>query len=218
MKKIVAISAGRKNKISDKAIQVVLNNLDFKNKFYSLSDFELLTCDACNRCVSDNLCIKDDMLNKIFKDMIDSDAIIFAGPEYWDGANAKTRAFWERICFSGRHNSYFPLEDKPGVILGISGTGKSEFVIKDISRFMQDAKIDIIKKLAIQGEYACFTCGYGEDCKVGGVYELYPHEPKINKCKIPSLNNQHPQDSQAGNNIKKELIEVADYINNLLKS
>ena len=215
MKKVIGVSSGRKNKISDKSIKIILNNLNCKSKFFSISDFDILTCDACNGCVDDNLCIKNDGLNRIFKEMIDSDVIIFAGPEYWDGANAKTRAFWERVCFSGRHNSYFPLKNKLGVVLGVSGKGRSCHVIQDITRFMEDAKINIIKKISIQGEYACFSCGYGENCEAGGVYELYPNNQKISREKIPSLANQHPENCQKRSDKRKELLKIASYINNL---
>ncbi|TYB30232.1 MAG: flavodoxin family protein [Candidatus Mcinerneyibacterium aminivorans] len=217
MNKIVAISGGRKNKISEKAIKTILSNVRSKYNFYSLSDFEILTCDACNGCVEKNKCIKDDRLNEIYANMKNCDLIIFAAPEYWDGVNAKSRAFWERICFSGRHNAYFPLKGKKGIILGVSGRGDSKHVISDLSRFMNDAQIEIMKKISIQGEFACFNCGYGENCKVGGIFELYPHNPEIKKEKIPTLTNQHPEKCDKKINKKKELIKTADYINRFFR-
>lgn len=216
MSKIIGISAGRKNKISDKSIKLILDNVNKETVFYSISDFEILTCDACLGCANTNICIKNDKLNIIKKKMIESEIIIFAGPEYWDGANAKTRAFWERICFSGRHNSLFPLKDKLGIIIGVSGDGNSQKVIGDISRFMEDAKINVIEKISIQGEYACFKCGYCENCEVGGVYELYPSNPKINKEKIPSIDNQHPENANWEENVRNELTKIAYSINNRL--
>ncbi len=218
MSKVVAISAGRTNKISEKAIEIILDKLKFDSSFFSLSNFEILTCDACNGCVKTNKCVKKDNLNKIYDEMKKSEIIIFAAPEYWDGANAKARAFWERICFSGRHNSKFPLKDKVGIIIGVSGYGDSRGVIKDISRFMKDAEINVSKKISIQGEFACFTCGCGENCNAGGIKDLYPEDTQIKKEKIPTIKNQFPHEQDKKNNKKKELLKTAEYINNLLSN
>jgi hypothetical protein len=106
--------------------------------------------------------------------------------------NAKGQAFWERACFSGRHNSVFPLEGKLGVIAAVAGTDYGEPVIKDLEAYFDDARMHIVGKISVQGEYACFTCGYGNHCPVGGFVDMYPLGTKAKPEIVPSLTNQHP--------------------------
>ncbi|GAB6098325.1 flavodoxin family protein [Halanaerocella petrolearia] len=211
---VVGISAGRKGKITESAIKSVLEKSNLSHSFYSLSNFEILTCDACNGCVEDHQCVKDDKLNEIFNAMKEAKVIIFGAPEYWDGINAKARAFWERICFSSRHNCSFPLNNKLGVIIGVSGDGDSNEAIDDLLTFTNDARIDVIEQVEIQGEYACFTCGYGEQCAVGGYVELYPLNTPITNKRTPDLVNQHPEKNKGKditnnlNNLGKKLKKI----------
>mgnify|MGYP006292678855 FL=1 len=130
--------------------------------------------------------------------------------------NAKGRAFWERVCFSTRHNSNFSLEGKLGIIIGVSGNGDSNGVIKDIKTFYSDAKINIVDKVEIQGEYACFTCGYGESCTVGGLAKLYDLPMDIKEEYVPDLCNQHPEKG-IKEDIRNNLKNVAANLNKSIK-
>ena len=178
--KWIGISAGRENKVTEKAVKTVLAASGENYDFYSLSSFEILSCDGCNGCVESHRCVKDDQLNKILAAMEQAQGIVFGAPEYWGGMNAKGRAFWERICFSTRHNEYFPLAAKAAVLVGVSGDGDSSGVINDGVEFLEDARLNIIEKIEIKGEYACFDCGFGHLCQVGGLKNFYelPVEPE----------------------------------------
>ncbi|TDO83356.1 NADPH-dependent FMN reductase [Halanaerobium saccharolyticum] len=185
--KWIGISAGRENKVTEKAVKTILKASGEDYDFYSLSSFEILSCDGCNGCVESHQCVKDDQLNQMSEAMQQAAGIVFGAPEYWDGMNAKGRAFWERICFSTRHNEYFPLADKPAVLIGISGDGNSAGVIEDGIEFMQDARLEIIEKIEIKGEYACFDCGYGHLCQVGGLKNFYDLPVKAEEIERPRL-------------------------------
>lgn len=194
---LLGISAGREDKVTEKAVKNVLKASGLPFEFYSLASFNIYTCDACNGCVESHKCVKDDKLNEIFQAMQKSAGIVFGAPEYWNGMNAKGRAFLERVCFSGRHNNHFPLADKPGVIVGVSGDGDSRAVIKDGERFFEDARINIVETIQIQGEYACFTCGYGHECDVGGLKNFYDLPVDSSRVKKPELCRQKPEDKNS---------------------
>ena len=213
MNEIIGISAGRNNKISEKAVKSVLNETNLSTKFYSLSEFEILTCDACNGCIETHRCVKNDKLNEIIEEMDKAKGIVFAAPEYWDGMNAKGRAFWERVCYSTRHNNNFPFKELKGIIIGVSGDGDSTGVINDIRKFYKDARIETISEVEVQGEYGCFTCGYGGVCQVGGLTNLYNLPKSINEEDIPDLCRQHPEKYNNGKNILSELKKAAKAFN-----
>ena len=214
---VVAVSAGRKNKISEAAANTILEAGEFSGRLFSLSEREIVPCAACNGCVESGKCVKDDGLEDILESMKKAGAIIFSGPEYWDGMNALGRAFWERVCFSTRHLGRFPLEDKIGIIVGISGDGDSRGVIEDARIFMEDARIDIADEVEVQGEYACFTCGYGDDCEVGGLAGIYDLPLEITEDIIPDLTNQCPHTNSPVSGIKKRLQKIAGEIEESLQ-
>lgn len=204
---IVGISAGREEKVTEQAVKTVLEETDEPYELYSLSSFEILTCDACNGCISTNRCVKGDKLNEIIETMIKADGIVFGAPEYWDGMNAKGRAFWERVAFSLRHNDNFPLAGKLGVIVGVSGDGDSGYVIKDIKNFFEDVKIDTISQIEVRGEYACFSCGLGHICRAGGLTNFYEIPVEKSDVIIPELCEQYPETE---NDEKDVLVELKE--------
>ena len=214
---ILGISAGRKGKITEQAIKTVLKSTDQKYKFYSLSDFEILTCDACLGCIENHMCVKNDNLNQIMDEIIKADALIFGASEYWNTMNAKGRAFWERVCFSTRHNKYFPFKDKPGIIIGVSGDGDSSGVINEITTFFEDARLDIISKVAVRGEYACFKCGLGHICEVGGLSDFYDIPVEKEKLIKPELDNQCPEQPDKKVNVINNLKRAGSQLTKRLK-
>ena len=203
MSKVVGISSGRKQKVTEQAVRTVLSATNADTQFYSLSNFEILTCDACNGCIKTHECVKDDGLEEIKAALQEADGIVFGAPEYWEGMHAKGRAFWERFCFSLRHKDNFPLNGMPGVAVGVSGDGDSSSVLTDISKFFADLRINLIEEIAVQGEYACFNCGYGAECKTGGIAEIYDLPLELTEEKVPTLACQHPEKENTRNVIRK---------------
>ncbi len=110
MNKVIGISSGRNKKVTEKAVRIVLSATNLDYDLYSLSNFDILNCDACNGCIKDHKCIKNDGLEEIKEAIKEAEGIVFGAPEYWGGMHAKGRAFWERVCFSLRHKDNFPLK------------------------------------------------------------------------------------------------------------
>ena len=211
MKKVIGLSAGRKNKVSETVIRAMINGMVEEElidyEVVSLSGKVIRPCEACNGCVATNRCILKDDFQPVMDKMLAADAIIFGGPTYWDRMNGKGQAFWERACFSGRHNSLFPLKNKKGFVVAVDGVGDGRHMIRDTKLYFEDARIEYSGYIAVQGEYACFTCNYGNDCEVGGFRELFPSNPVITKEITPSPENQHPE--KQDHHFKKSIVPEA---------
>jgi hypothetical protein len=192
LSKIIGISSGRNNKVTESLIRYILEGTGQAYEFISLSGKLIRPCEACNGCVKNNRCVLDDDFQEVLEKCYTAEAIVFGAPNYWKHMNAKGHAFWERACFSGRHNCVFPLEGKLGVIAAVAGTGNGKPVINDIKTYFDDARMHIVEKISVQGEYACFSCGHGNHCPVGGFVDMYPLGTTIKPKIVPSLTNQHP--------------------------
>lgn len=189
---IVGIHSGRRGKISENALRYLLKHTGEEYKAFALTDLPLETCDACLGCLTTHRCVKNDGVNEIIDELYEASALVFAAPEYWDGVHAKARAFWERGCFMGRHNGAFPLQHLYGVIIGIAGHGDASAAIRDLSTFFEDARINVIDAVDVQGSYACFKCGFASACEVAGVWDIFPRNTEILPEIVPSLVNQDP--------------------------
>jgi multimeric flavodoxin WrbA len=194
MARIIGISAGRDGKVTESLVKAILEGSDEEYEFVSLAKKLIRPCEGGTGCIKDNHCVLEDDFQQIIEKCHEAEAIVFGAPNYWDHMNAKGQAFWERACFSGRHNSVFPLEGKFGVIAAVAGTDYGKPVVDDLKMFFDDARMHLVGEISVQGEYACFTCGYGNHCPVGGFVEMYPLATPVRPEIVPSLTNQHPND------------------------
>lgn len=193
MAEIVGISAGREGKVTESLVRAILEGSGRDCEFISLSRKLIRPCIACSECVKENRCSLEDDLQEVLDECYEAEAIVFGAPNYWDHMNALGQAFWERACYSGRHNSVFPLEGKLGVIAAVAGAGDGKPVVNDIAAYFKDARIHTVGDISVQGEDPCFTCGHGNYCPVGGLADKYPLGIAVEPELVPSLTNQYPE-------------------------
>jgi multimeric flavodoxin WrbA len=193
MAEVVGISAGREGKVTESLVRAILERSGRDCEFISLSRKLIRPCTACNECVKENRCTLEDDLQEVLDKCYEAEAIVFGAPNYWDHMNALGQSFWERACYSGRHNSVFPLEGKMGVIAAVAGAGNGKPVVNDIAAYFADARIHTVADISVRGEYGCFTCGHGNSCPVGGFVEVYPLGTAVEPELVPSLTNQYPE-------------------------
>ena len=190
---VVGVGAGRRGKFTESLVRTVLEGTGLDTEFISLSGKLVRPCEACNGCVETNRCVLRDDFDAVWERVAAADGLVFGAPTYWDRINTKGAAFWERLCFTGRHRERFPLRGKPAAMVAVDGSaGTGEYVLGDLGRYFADARLDVVGDVAGGGEFACFTCGFGEDCDVGGFLSLYPPGTSIEPDRIPSLENQCP--------------------------
>src|SRR6056297_1560194 len=218
-KKIIGIHSGRRGKMSEHAMQQVLEHTGAKYRVFALTDLTLETCDACLGCLRTHRCVKNDGVNELVAELQDASGLVFAAPEYWDGVHAKARAFWERVCFMGRHNSVFPLQHLYGVIIGVAGHGDASAAIRDLTAFFEDARIRVVDTVDVQGSYACFKCGFPRTCDVAGVWDIFPRDTEICPETVPSIVNQdlHLSEKERRENIFLGLEKTARKLKAKLK-
>ena len=99
-----------------------------------------------------------------------------------------THAFLER-WFQFRHQEGNLLWGKLGVAVGVGGTG-GQFPADDIEKFLLYNFIETVAKVSGQGAASCFSCGYGETCRVGIPYFLMGEGVKITDESIPDVAKQ----------------------------
>ena len=189
--KILGISGSpRKDDRSgtNKLVGTVLEATGLDYELVSLRGKSIEGCIACLGCANDNVCkVKDDMTDLRDK-IVEADAYVIGAPNYYSTLNAKTHAFLERF-FQFRHQEGNTLWGKLGVAVGVGGTS-GNFPADAIENFYDYNSIETVAKVGGQGAASCYSCGYGETCRVGIPVMLYGEGVKITPDTIPDVAKQ----------------------------
>jgi multimeric flavodoxin WrbA len=189
--KILGISGStRKDDVSgtSKLVKTVLENTDCSYELVSLRGKKIAGCIACLGCVKDNICkVQDDLVDLRAK-IVEADAYVIGAPNFYSAMNATTHALLER-WYQFRHQEGDTLWGKLGVVVGVGGTS-GQYPADEIEKLFLYNFVETVAKVAGQGAASCFSCGYGETCKVGVPTLLYGEGVKIKPDMIPDVTKQ----------------------------
>ena len=189
--KILGISGStRKDDVSgtSKLVKTVLENTGCNYELVSLKGKKISGCIACLGCVKDNICKVQDDLAELRAKIVEADAYVIGAPNFYSAMNATTHAFLER-WYQFRHQEGDTLWGKLGVAIGVGGTS-GQYPADEIEKLFLYNFVETVAKVAGQGAASCFSCGYGETCKVGVPTLLYGEGVKITPDMIPDVTKQ----------------------------
>ena len=189
--KILGISGStRKDGVSgtSKLVQIVLENTGCDYELVSLRGKKIAGCIACLGCVKDNICTVQDDLVELRAKSVEADAYVIGAPNFYSAMNATTHAFLER-WYQFRHQEGDTLWGKLGVAIGVGGTS-GQYPADEIEKLFLYNFVETVAKVAGQGAASCFSCGYGETCKVGVPTLHYGEGVKIKPDMIPDVTKQ----------------------------
>jgi multimeric flavodoxin WrbA len=171
-----------------KLVKIVLEATGQDYELISLRGKKIGGCIACLGCVQDNICkVKDDMADLRDK-IVKADAYVIGAPNYYSRMNALTSAFLERL-YQFRHQTGNTLWGRLAVAVGIGGSS-GQVCCDDIERFMDYKFIETVAKVSGRGAASCYSCGYGETCKVGVPVMVHGEGVKITDDMIPDVTKQ----------------------------
>ena len=134
------------------------------------------------------MCVLKDDLSSLREKIVEADAYVFGGSNYYNRMNGLMHCLLERF-YQFRHREGNTLWGKLAVAVGIGGSSGS-VVTDEIEEIMAYNFIETVAKVSGQGAACCWTCGYGETCKVGAIHMLYGPDMKITEDKIPDVRKQ----------------------------
>ena len=189
--KILGISGSpRKNETSGvyTLVETVLENTGIDYELISLRKKTIGGCIACLGCVRDNICKVEDDLAQMREKIVLADAYVFGAPNYYSTLNAVTHALLERF-FQFRHQAGDTLWGKLAVTVGVGGTA-GQFPADELEKFLLYNFIETVAKVSGQGAASCYSCGYGETCKVGIPSMIHGEGARITEDMIPDVKKQ----------------------------
>ena len=191
--KVLGISGSpRKGKsTTDALVKEVLGGAECETEFLSLAGRQISPCIACLGCVKDNTCILKDDLAELRETIVSADAYVVGAANYFSLLNGLTHCFLER-WYQFRHRQGKDVAGKLGVAVGVGG-GDGQIAADNVKTFFEYNQIECVATVTAQGVPSCFTCGYGEDCKVGAIHMFFGAGTKITPEITPSLEKQPDQ-------------------------
>jgi hypothetical protein len=127
-------------------------------------------------------------MSSLRQKIVEADAFIIGGPNYYNNLNGLTHVFMER-WYQFRHREGKALAGKLGVAVGVGG-GDPKPAADTIRTFFQYNQIECIGDVTAQGPACCFVCGHGETCKVGAIHMFFGPGTRITDEITPALSKQ----------------------------
>ena len=168
--KIIGISSsGREASYSKRIVQDILEESGIDYEMIHLAELNIKGCLGCLKCAKNNICVQNDDFNVVVDKIMEADALVFGGPNYYGVLNAIGHAFWERT-FALRHRESFPFAGKLGIAVGLDRNNITQESTKFIKKMMISNKFAVIASFTDSGHGQCYDCGYGHNCVAGNVY------------------------------------------------
>ncbi len=204
--KILGISGSpRKGETTEQLVKAVLDGAEgCDTEFVSLSGKTIGPCIACLGCVEDNVCVVKDDMATLRDKIVEADAYVIGGANYYSMLNGLVHCFLERF-YQFRHREGKAVAGKLGVAVGVGGSDGAP-VIDNTRNFFEYNQIECVGGVSAQGPACCFTCGYGEDCKVGAIHMFFGPGTKITEEITPRLEKQ-PEKIEAARELGRKLTE-----------
>jgi multimeric flavodoxin WrbA len=186
--KILGISGSPRSEKRSGTIKLLKHILEHTGVDYELVSLHGKTingCIGCGACAGDNICKVKDDFTPLRDKVVEADAYVLGGVNYFSTLNAVMHAFLER-WFQFRHREANMLAGKLAVTVGLGGV-MPQPPTGVMNTFCGYNSIKVIDTVHATGASACCYCGYGETCKVGVHYALHGPGVPITPELIPEV-------------------------------
>ena len=115
---------------------VMLENLGFETKFFTVRGKNIGYCTHCDYCLTNKECAFKDDMQEVYALLKEADGIILATPVYNGGVSAQTKAVMDRCraAVAGDKN-FFKHKIGMGIALGGDRNGGQEAALQQIHTF-----------------------------------------------------------------------------------
>ncbi len=160
----------RKNGTTQQLIDTFLSVCNCKTVIYNIYDEKIAPCIACDSCSETGKCIYSDDEDKIVKDILSSDYVVFASPIYCYSFPAPMKAFLDRLQPYYSDEKYKnPAVSRKGFVLATCGKS-GKFGIDVIEKQSRIAFIELSASFdgiyLFSGTDKCTTLQEDEKSKV----------------------------------------------------
>jgi multimeric flavodoxin WrbA len=114
-------------------------------RLFNLHELSISPCTGCENCQTDpgSGCVIDDGMREIYESVLESGAVVFAGPVYWFGVSAQTKTALDRLYAIGGGDANVLGGKALGIVLTyadadpfVSGAANAVRMFQDVAGYL----------------------------------------------------------------------------------
>lgn len=138
------------------AIERGLSDHGFVTKCIVLSDSNIQYCVGCKFCYKTGICVLNDDVASIVKEIFDAQLVIVASPSYWGDVTAQLKTFIDRctpFCDTNAERKLAATNTKGVAVAVRAGMNKAENenLVNTIEHFLGHLNIPMISSFTVEG-------------------------------------------------------------------
>jgi multimeric flavodoxin WrbA len=156
---VIGISGSpRKGANTDAVVQEVLkgaNDAGARTRFIRVADLDIAPCGACYACAENAVCVKNDDMQALYRELKKADAWVIGTPVYWFTMSAQLKTPLDRLFAFAHDPDANPFKGKRAAVVTLSGDPDAREMGKTIFESFKMAfdylKVKFAGRLALQG-------------------------------------------------------------------
>ncbi|MDR0905152.1 MAG: flavodoxin family protein [Oscillospiraceae bacterium] len=139
-----------------KATVNVIENSGIDTKIVCLGETKIGFCIGCKVCGETGICVQNDDMNQIIRDIYEADIVMLASPSYWGDVTAQMKQFIDRCtpyCNTNINRVPVPAGKHGAAIVIHAGQNKkeNENLLSTFEHFLGHLDIPLQFKLTVEG-------------------------------------------------------------------
>ena len=161
------------NSNTDRLVRAVLDATGLECEFVKLSRINIRPCQACVRCVQDNICKVNDDFPELAEKIKKAKALIIGAYLPYKQIDGFTKALLERF-WSLRHVTNLLRGKLCATVLTYLSDEAAENTRQALAtQFETMERMELVGQMMVKGNIPCLTCGAGEDCDMSGLIKRH---------------------------------------------
>lgn len=166
------------NSNTDRLVRAVLDATGLECEFVKLSRINIRPCQACVRCVQDNICKVNDDFPELAEKIKNAKALIIGAYLPYKQIDGFTKAFLERL-WSLRHVTNLLKGKLCATVLTYLSDEAAENTRQALAtQFETMERMELVGQMMVKGNIPCLTCGAGDDCEMSGLRKRHGPDAK----------------------------------------
>ena len=156
---VIGISGSpRKGANTDSVVQEVLkgaNDAGARTRLIRVADLDISPCGACYACAENAVCVKNDDMQGLYKELKKADGWVIGTPVYWFTMSAQLKTPLDRLFAFAHDPDANPFVGKRAAVVTVSGDPDAKEMGKTIFESFKMAfdylRVKFVGRLALQG-------------------------------------------------------------------
>jgi multimeric flavodoxin WrbA len=150
----------------ERMLHKIASDTAIEYEIVDLVKLDIRPCIGCVKCAKTLRCVVKDDMTPLYDKIVESDAFLVGGVNYFSHVNGFTRVFLERMF--PLHHRHPPVLGKPAGAVAV-GWNDAAVAVNEIAAHLSSYfKFNVVGTAVFNSKTPpCFRCGFGTECTYG---------------------------------------------------